>query len=85
MTAQPRGAMFLGQPSPSLKRMRKMNSEELSAHIRRLSAEADLIRHKVRRLQTTPDVPADKIQQLENLERRVRALASEGRRIYRLT
>lgn len=73
---------FLGRPSPALKKMRRMDREELSEHIRTLQEEADMVEAKLQRLIDLGDPDPKKVAQMRGALRRLAALADEGRRLY---
>lgn len=73
---------FLGRPSPALKKMRRMDREELSEHIRTLQAEADMLEAKIARLVDVGEGDSQKASQMRGALRRLTALADEGRRLY---
>ena len=73
---------FLGRPSPSLRKMRRMTRDELAEHIRNLQAEADMVRDKIARLKELGTATPKKITQLNGAHRRLISLADEGRRLY---
>jgi len=77
------GPIFEGQPSPSLKRMRRMKRSELGEHARKLTVEADCINARLVQLRLRPDPPKAKIHRLEQLQQRLQALAEEARRLGR--
>lgn len=77
------GPKFEGQPSPSLKRMRRMNRSELGEHARKLTTEADSIGARLARLRLLDDASQAKINRLEQLQQRLQALAEEARRLAR--
>lgn len=66
--------MFLGQPSPSLGRIRKMNMADLAARIERLTNEVANVEEKVRRLEQVDPRPDPKINELKALIKRLAAL-----------
>ena len=73
---------FLGRPSPSLKKMRRMNRTELSDHIKKLQAEADQLKEKVDRLKAIETPDPQKMVRLQGTHRRLSALVDEARRLY---
>lgn len=83
MSPSGRGPNFLGQPSPSLRKMRQMGRAELAEHARRLQTEAEHLERRIQRLQQR--VPnSSKLSALIVLHERLLALAEEARRRYRL-
>lgn len=61
---------LLGQPSPSLAKIRKMTPQELETHVRNLAEEIGFIQRRIERLKTQRPMPAEHIDQLqEHIER----------------
>ncbi len=89
MTPAFRGPILLGQPSPSLRRMRQMDRAELAAHVQGLREQASHIEHRIARLeqhrgQADEQRRAERLGRLIELRERLRALVEEGRRLHRV-
>ncbi len=84
-----RGPILLGQPSPSLRWMRRMDRPELAAHLQRLREEAGHVERRISRLQRHREQAdesrwAARFTRLVELHDRLLALIQEGRRLYRV-
>ena len=66
--------MLLGEPSPSLAKMNRMNSTELTAHIQRLTTEAAHLNRKIENLKRHQPSPVEHIEQLTNQVKRLLVL-----------
>jgi len=78
------GPIFLGQPSPSLRKMGRMTQAELIEHLQRLQEQAD---HVAQRIQAAPQrtgMSDEKLHDLTKLHERLNALKQEGQRLYRI-
>ena len=71
--------MFLGQPSPSLAKMRKMSSADLATRIQNLQLEADRLIAKVAKLKERDPQPKDQIAFLLEQAKRLEALQEAAR------
>jgi len=81
-----KGPMLKGKPSPSLKRMRRMDVDELQQHVRLLQDQAVNHEQRLEKLHEALARTGDKEQQrrikrLENELERLNLLISEGMRI----
>ena len=83
------GPNLLGHPSPSLRRMRRMDRDELAAHLQLLREQASHIEHRIARLQRHREAAgerrrAERLERLNELRERLLALIEEGRRLHRV-
>lgn len=67
--------MFLGVPSPSLRKMQRMSVQELQQQVERLTMEGKRLLEKAERLKTITPLPQDRIEQLNKQKLRLDALA----------
>ena len=89
MTPAFRGPNLLGHPSPSLRRMRRMDRDKLAAHLRLLREQASHIEHRIARLERHRERAgerrrAERLERLNELHERLRSLIEEGRRLHRV-
>ena len=73
----------MGEPSPSLGRMRRMDRSELTLHLQRLREHADSVEQRIQMRRAQPDFPPAEMKKLTQLHERLLALIEEGRRLYR--
>ena len=66
--------ILMGEPSPSLAKINRMNTEQLQAKIVSLSKEQELVAARIMRLRAVHPVPEEKIDQLKTLLHRLEAL-----------
>ncbi len=71
--------MLLGEPSPSLAKIRTMNMEKLRAKIESLDEEKARIERRINGLLRVDTAPADQIQHLRDLLKRLEALQEAAR------
>ena len=66
--------MLMGMPSPGLTRINRMNIEELTDYLQKLSTEGDRLKLKLGELQARQEPPADRIAGLNDQIKRLDAL-----------
>ena len=71
--------ILLGLPSPSLRKISRMNDEELTEHIERLVGEATHIRNRMEALKAKDPVPAEHLDMLQKQLDRLSTLEQIGR------
>jgi len=76
---EPKIPKLMGEPSPSLAKIRTMDSAALTARIDTLTIEADRLKDRIRRLTVLDPRPDDKIRQLTDLFNRLQALEKAAR------
>lgn len=65
---------FLGQPSPSLAKLQKMNPAQLAEHVERLGTERQRLADKISRLQATRSPDPQRLSTLNSQLSRLQAL-----------
>ncbi|MEM1354798.1 MAG: hypothetical protein AAGC44_12295 [Planctomycetota bacterium] len=71
---QPAHPMLMGEPSPALSKIRRMNIEKLNAYLDSTKVEIERLGGKVKNLTEVEPVNHDKIKTLESQQERLRAL-----------
>jgi hypothetical protein len=66
--------MLMGQPSPGLTRINRMNIAELTEYMVKLSTEADRLKLKMTELQARAEPPQDRVANLDEQVKRLDAL-----------
>jgi chromosome segregation ATPase len=73
--------MFMGEPSPALAKIRRMNMADLTAHIDRMDTDRERLKNKLKRLRTQPDPPGQKMRVLGADIKRLEGLLEEARKL----
>lgn len=71
--------ILLGEPSPSLAKINKMNPAQLAQRIQSLSVEAGRIARKIEHLKLQPTPPQDRIEELSKQFNRLGVLEKTAR------
>jgi hypothetical protein len=71
--------MLMGEESPSLGKMNRMNAAQLNAHIERLTQEAARLALKITNLKNHKPCPEEKLAQLTAYHQRLQALEKAAR------
>lgn len=66
--------MLMGEPSPALTKIARMNTEKLRAHIETMKVEAERVTQKIANLQTQPEPDEARIAELTKHRARLEAL-----------
>lgn len=75
-----RDPMLLGEPSPALSKMRKMNAPELEVYAQSLVVEAERLQQKIGHLERVKPVPSERIADLTKQIERIAALTDMARK-----
>jgi peptidoglycan hydrolase CwlO-like protein len=73
--------MFMGEPSPALAKIRRMNMADLTAHIERMDTDRDRLKSKVKRLREQTEPPGQKMRILGADIKRLEGLLEEARKL----
>ncbi|MEX0775416.1 MAG: hypothetical protein WD042_06845 [Phycisphaeraceae bacterium] len=76
---KPNDPMLMGQPSPGLTRINKMNMAKLAEQIERLKLEKQRLGEKIKRLEAVTPKPAERIATLDSQMRRLGVLEKTAR------
>ena len=71
--------MLMGEESPSLGKMNRMNAAQLTAHVERLTQEAARLTQKVTNLKAHKPCPEEKVAKLTAYLQRLQALEKAAR------
>ena len=66
--------MLLGEPSPALTKINRMNTEKLREHIKTMKVEADRLEVKIGNLSAMPEPDEQRIEQLKQHRLRLATL-----------
>jgi hypothetical protein len=72
--------MLMGEPSPALTKMRKMNAIELAAYAHSLVVENERIQKKIANLERVKPAPAERIADLTKQIERLAALSDMAKK-----
>lgn len=73
--------MFMGEPSPALAKIRRMNMADLNEHIERMDVDRDRLKTKIKRLRSQPEPPGQKVRTLGADVKRLEGLLEEARKL----
>lgn len=71
---KPADPMLMGEPSPALTKIGRMNTEKLRTHIGTLKTELERVEQKIQNLTTMPEPDEKRIEQLREHRQRLAAL-----------